>query len=407
MEGGSEKVWAGACWQRGAVAGWLLASLVVVAGCGDGSSSDGDIQWTVLEEAYEIVNAGSVTTDPEAPLATYKSADDPSVAGDSSISSAVWPGYTPPAPYTKNTTRNLQFNESHFIASPGAPVGTTFYVTTSDGYTWAAMSKAINAMWPWISSDYTGLAAENAYYAGNLVTTPGAETVKVTANFKAQNMKFWASEDGLAPGTPGAVPLDRYFVTDQWGNEYIMHASGQLDQGDVPQAYADAILPPGWTKATRQLTEDLILNPAEGSDGTYHYLVWRDSADNTYHQVHWSGGGSLAAQVEGMPIWGGESDDYIAGDADGTRDDLIHGAGGDDTLVPGWGNDQVWGDAGFDTVVLPGARSDYSLVASSADLTNLVIANGVDTKTLYFVESLRFDDGAVSVKDFAASAPKG
>jgi hypothetical protein len=220
-------------------------------------------------------------------------------------------------------------------------------------------------------------------------------------------MKFWANENGVAPGTPGAVPLDRYFVTDQWGNEYVMHASGKLDQSDVPQAYADAVLPPGWTKFTRHLDEDLILNPAEGSDGTYHYLVWRDSADNTYHQTRWSGDGSLAAQVEGMPIWGGQSDDFIAGDAGGVWDDLIHGAGGDDTIAPGRGNDEVWGDAGIDTIVLSGNRRDYSLVASSADLTNLVIANDVDTKTIYFAEFLSFDDGTVSVKDFAASAPRG
>ncbi|MBY0275524.1 hypothetical protein K2Z84_09285, partial [Candidatus Binatia bacterium] len=195
------------------------------------------------------------------------------------------------------------------------PDGETSDLTTSDGYTWGAMSKVINAMWPDVHTDYTGLAAVNPYYAGNLVTTPGPEVVKVAANFKAQDMKFYANENGEAPGTAGALPLDRYFIVDQWGNEYVMHASGQLDQDEVGQAFANAVLPPGWTKSTRQLAEDLILEPAHGADGSYHYLIFRDSADNTYHQIGWSDVGSLAAQVEGMPIWGGSSDDVLAAQA--------------------------------------------------------------------------------------------
>jgi len=396
----------GTGWKRTRTAGLALA-IATAAGCssggGSGTSTD-DIQWTPLEEAHEIINTSTVTTAPQEALPTYKSADDPSTPADDEIPDDVWPDYTPPEPYTKNTTRNLQFNESYFIASPGMPDGETSYVTTSDGYTWGAMSKAINAMWPFVRSDYTGLAAVNAYYAGNLVTTPGPEVVKVTANFKAQDMKFWANENGDAPGTPGAVPLDRYFVVDQWGNEYVMHASGQLDQDDVAQAFADAVLPPGWTKSTRQLDEDLILEPAHGSDGSYHYLVFRDSADNTYHQIGWSDAGSLAAQVEGMPIWGGSSDDVLAGDGGGAWDDLIHGAAGDDVLRPGLGNDEVWGDDGDDAVVLPGTRNEYALVSASEDGTEIVLVRGEDTKSIYYAEELRFDDGSISVKDFIASA---
>jgi len=72
------------------------------------------IEWTNLEEAREIIDLGTLLTDPS-------------------------------APYIANTTRNLQFNQSHFIASPDAPDGVTTYVATSDGYSWAAMPKAISA----------------------------------------------------------------------------------------------------------------------------------------------------------------------------------------------------------------------------------------------------------------------
>jgi|GEM_PF-2474132 len=41
-------------------------------------------------------------------------------------------------------------------------------------------------MWPYTAADYSGLSATSTYYAGNLVTTPAAGVVKVTANYKAQ-----------------------------------------------------------------------------------------------------------------------------------------------------------------------------------------------------------------------------
>jgi hypothetical protein len=357
-----------------------------------------------IEEAKEIIDAGTVLTHPDRALSTYKSADDPANPGRE-ISDEAWADYTPPTPYLKNTTRNLQFNESQFLGSPGAPSGVTTYIETTDGYTWAAMSSAISAMWPYHHSDYSGLAAVNAYYAGNLVTTPGEGIVKVTANFKAQNMKFYANEGGVPSGTPGAVKLDRHLVTDQWGNAYIMHASGQTDQSQVAAAFAAAVLPPGWSKQTIQLEEDLILHPAQGADGSYHYLVFRDSADNTYHQLAWGAQGiSLAAQVEGMPIWGGQTSDVLRGDVGGVRDDLIHGGAGDDLLLPGRGNDVAWGDAGTDTVVLAGRSTDYTLVEASADLTRLVISGLGDTKELHHVEFLRFDDVTIAVP-LAAGGP--
>ncbi len=339
-------------------------------------ATNADTQWNTLDEAHEIVDAGTLLLSPSTPLKTYKSADDPAVAGDNQIPDEVWSaGYEPPSPYLVNTTRNLQFNQSHFIASPDSPDGVTTYIQTSDGYGWAAMSKAASAMWPYASAEYSGLSAVNAYYAGNLVTTPGAGVVKVTANFKAQDMKFWANQDGAAMGSAGAVALDRYFVTDQWGNEYVMHASGQIDQSKVAAAFDAAVLPAGWTKLTRKLTEDLILNPAEGSDGSYHYLIFRDSADNTYHQTSWSGKGSLAGQVDGMPIWGGQGNDTLTGDAVGTRNDFIHAAGGNDQVSGGAGNDTLWGDAGSDAL-FGGAGAD--LLYGNEDMDRISGDAGAD-----------------------------
>jgi hypothetical protein len=371
----------------------VFLSILLTARPGDAGRHSGE-GWKVLQEAFEIVDIRTVPTSPDLPVSTYKS------AGSNPIPDALWRDYTPPPPYLKNTTRNLQFNESRFLASPGEPLGTTRYVTTPDGYTWGAMSLAVNALWPYNPAQYSGPAAVNTYYAGNLVVTPPPGVVKVTANFKAQDIKFWANKDGLRTGTRGAVPLDRYFVTDQWGNEYVMHASEKSTQQEVAAAFRAAVLPPGWTKSTRRLNKDLILRPAEGADRSFHYLVFRDSADNSYHQIGWSPRGSLAAQVEGMPIWGGQDNDVLAGDAGGIRNDLMHGAAGNDRLLPGLGNDEVWGDDGIDTVVLPGRFSDWTLIDLSADFTQLTLSgpDGTNTKRIAHCEFLRFDDVQLPVR---------
>jgi hemolysin type calcium-binding protein len=353
--------------------------------------------WNELEVAHEIIDIGTVYRRPEEALPTYKG------AGDNPIPDDVWnAGYEPPSPYIANTTRNLQFNESKFIASPGQPVCTTGYITTSDGYTWAAMSLAINAMWPYRPDTYTGLPSRNAYYAGNLVETPPPGVVKVTANFKGQDIKFWANENGVPPGTPGAVPLTRYFVRDRWGNEYVMHASGQDTPEGVAQAFRDAVLPKGWTKSKGPLDKDLVLRPAEGSDGSFHYLVIRDSADNTYHQLKWSDRGSLQKHVQGraMPIWGGQDDNVLGG---GPRADVIHGARGDDLIRPRLGTDQVWGDAGADTVVLQGNSQRYRLTRVNRRARTVVVAGFRAKKTIRYAERLRFRNKTVRIASLRRS----
>jgi hypothetical protein len=377
------------------IAAVAVAGVLFGAGSPTGAIGNRSDDWKVLEEAFEIIDISSVMTDPSKPVKTYKS------SGANPVPDEVWRDYTPPLPYIKNTTRNLQFNESQFLASPGEPLGSTRYVTTFDGYTWGAMSEAINALWPYDPSRYSGPSAINQYFAGNLEVTPGPGIVKITANYKAQNMKFWANEAGAAPGSPGAVPLERYFITDQWGNEYVMHASGELDQADVADAFDRAVLPAGWTKSVRTLQRDLILRPAAGSDGSYHYLVVRDSADNTYHQTGWSSRGSLSAQVSGMPIWGGEGRDVLRGDETGPRADRIHGAGGNDLVLPGLGDDEVWGDAGTDTVVLSGRRSEWSVRSSVDDPTTVILVGPAGTKHLHHIELVRFDDRTVPVIELA------
>lgn len=351
------------------------------------TASAGFGQWNPLSEAFEIIDGGSLIRDPSLPLPTYKA------AGDNPVPEEVWTsGYAPPSPYIKNTTRNLQFNESLFLASPGQGLGNTAYVTTSDGYTWAAMSEAINAMWPFHIADYAGSTPPitNPYAAGNLVTTPDEGVVKVTANFKGQQMKFYARD-----ADTGAV-LDRYFIRDEWGNEYIMHASGKDDPAEVRAAFDAAVLPTGWTKSVRQLSQDLILEPAVGADDSYHYLVVRDSADSTYHQVSWSGQGSLAAQVDGMPIWGGQTDDTLFGNE--AWNNTIHAAGGNDRLLSGYGQDTLWGDDGNDVF-------SYAAPDRGGD-TIMDFVSGQDHVEVYGPNFVRQGAGTLDSRYFALDRPR-
>jgi hypothetical protein len=105
------------------------------------------------------------------------------------------------------------------------------------------------------------------------------------------------------------------------------------------------------------------------------------------------------AQIEGMPVWGGEGNDTLAGDADGVRDDVIYGAGGHDVIAPGFGTDEIWCDDGIDTVVLHGRRSQWEGLERTGDSSYLLIGPA-GTKTIHHCEFLRFEDSQLPVAAF-------
>lgn len=284
--------------------------------------------WEALSVSYEIIYTANVLDHPKDFVQAYKE------GGSNPITSTEWTDYTPPTGYTKNTTRYLQFDESISLGGPGDPIGTETYITTSDGFTWGAISNVISAMWPYDSSQYIFPSNLGTFYAGNLTVTPPSGVVKLSSNYKSQLMKYYANEDGVPPGTAGAVPILRYFITDQWGNEYIMQASDYDTPDQVTASFAAAVLPAGWNKESRFLTEDLILYPASGPANTFQYALIRDNQNNTYDQISWNSSGILlAAQIEepGMPIWGGLSTNVIR--ISNSFDNLIVGGGGVTTFI--------------------------------------------------------------------------
>lgn len=339
--------------------------------------------WVPISVAYEIIYIGNALSNPKTFLQTYKSGGTNPITTEDEFDA-----YIPPPDYTKNTPRYLQFNESVFLASPGEPVGTTTYITTEgtpSGYTWGGMSNVINAMWPYDPSQYPSPPSNlGPFEAGNFTTTPPAGVVKVTSNYKAQYMKFYANENGVPPGTPGAVPILRFFILDPWGNEYIMQASAHDTPAEVQSAFEAAVLPEGFTKIQRYLEKDLILMPAIGPGNTFHYQILRDNENSTYHQNRWSSEGVTPAnmvQAVGMPIWGGLNNDHIK--IVQSFDYTIYGGGGVNTFE-------------FEADLTHGTETIMDFNGNNGDR---LILNGVRYSTLVDVNGihLKLDNGVLIV----------
>lgn len=304
--------------------------------------------------------------------------------GDNPITEEEWAVYTPSLGYLKNTPRNPEFNTENTFSSPGLPAPDVEIVTI-DGYTWKFIAQIQSAMWPYNHEIFPDTF--NAYQAAFAATTPPESAIKFSSNEKNQEMVFWAREDD----SPLGAPILRFFITDPWGNKYIMGAAGVDDDADIPASFDATVLPEGWEKSTGYLEETLSLFPAYGSGNQAHYNLFRESSDNTFFQIEWGeSGNSIAAQIAGMPIWGGATSDTILGRPG--DDNLIHGAEGDDIIFALGNDDTIFGDSGIDTVVLQGLFSDYEVLFWADEGAELSLFGFGFTKYLYDVEYLQFDD---------------
>lgn len=329
--------------------------------------------------AYEIADISSVGIDFQGYTKVYLD------SGTNPIDSQEeWDNYTPPPGFLKNTPRNAEFNDEQTLSSPGLPVGQVTPYTDNSGYTWKFIAQTQSAMWPYASGT-------NPYEQAAYTVTPPAGTLKYSSNEKNQIMTFFATQGD----DPSGLPIQRYFITDQWGNQYIMGTTAVPNDADIPASFAASVLPSGWTKSTGFLDATLHLAPAYGAGNLAHFNLFRESADNTFFQFSWSSSGNtLANQIVDMPIWGGPVSDTIRGRAG--DDNLVHGAEGDDTIHALGLNDTLYGDAGIDTVVLAGGFGEYALVSYANDGALLVLSRDGLTKTINDAEFLQFDDATIS-----------
>jgi len=328
--------------------------------------------------------------------------------GDNPIEESEWEPFVPPQGYLKNSPRNGQFDDEETFGSPGKPAGEVVVVNIGEDanevpYTWKFIAQIQSAMWGDFSDvDLPDLPVPidplNPYAVAAVVVTPPGGAIKFSSNEKNQDMIFWATEGDV----PGGTPIKRYFITDEWGNKYIMGASGAPTDAQLDEYVGKAVLPnENWIASTGFFNETVHVLPAYGAGDQAHFNLFRDSGDNTYFQIEWSESGEgIASHIVDMPIWGGKSSDRILGRAG--DDNLIHGAEGDDVIHLLGENDLVYGDAGMDTAVFTGAFTDYTLLFYANGGQELILEGLGVQKSLFSIESLQFEDRTI----MAAAVPE-
>lgn len=172
---------------------------------------------------------------------------------------------SPVGKWSLNTPRNLQFESNCFFKSPTTPTDCTdecieyISVKALNDTTWGSL--ALNVCVGYFPSGDTDVALGPAP-EGQVLVSPIS---------KCQNMTFAAGP--------------QYVMTDQYGNSYIMHASGANTTDGVADAVQSAVLPDGWSIAQETLEEDFTIYPDMDEQGNCYYTVVRDSADNSYHMI--------------------------------------------------------------------------------------------------------------------------
>ncbi len=100
------------------------------------------------------------------------------------------------------------------------------------------------------------------------------------------------------------LPILRYFVTDPWGNKFIMKSTNYANNTteSITAAFKAAVLPRGWRKSMGYLPRDLCVSPIYGGDNIATYQEIRDSADSAYSQFVWGKEGWGVEQKIGYPM---------------------------------------------------------------------------------------------------------
>jgi hypothetical protein len=330
---------------------------------------------------FEIADLRGVGSDYMGQMVVYLA------AGDNPISEEEWASYTPDAGFILNTPRGPIFDVLNVLGSPYEPSGVYTYFTDTQGFTWQSVAAVENRIYPFDADDYTGYTPPltNSAQAGYVVLTPLPGTIQYNSNDKNHENIFYAEDSG------GNQQLQHY-VTDPWGNVYILKSVNLAN--DTPEATAaaveNAVLPEGWVKSSGYLNKDKSYLPA-WSANVAHANEFRDSADSAWMQIKWGKSGiTLAAKIgDGLEIWGGNSDDLVKGNGE---DNHVHGASGDDEVHGRKGDDRLTGDDGDD--LLRGADGDDTLLGGTGQDA---LKGGRGKDTFAFTG---LDDGKDKILDF-------
>lgn len=148
--------------------------------------------------------------------------------------------------------KGLHFN----LGSPNASSGPLLPYTDCQGHTWGLIVQNISYIWPFESSAYPAPQPVNGWQAGQTgVYVPPAQ-VKYSSINKNQLILFTKNDKN-------GNPILRFFVTDQWGNMYIIKSSNSADQTtkQIAARFESAVFPAGRSKSSGYLVQNLYSSP--------------------------------------------------------------------------------------------------------------------------------------------------
>jgi len=298
---------------------------------------------------FEIADLRGVGSDYMGQMVVYLA------GGDNPITDVEWATYAPDPGFILNTPRGPKFDVLNVLGSPYEPSGVYTYFTDSKGFTWQSVAAVENRVYPFDADDYAGYTPPltSSAQAGYVVLTPLPGTIQYNSNDKNHENIFYAKDSG-------GNPQLQYFLTDPWGNVYILKSLNAANDTpeEIAAAVEAAVLPEGWSKSSGYLDADTSYLPVWSGD-VAHANEFRDSADSAWMQIKWGKSGiTLAMKIgEGLEIWGGNTNDLVKGNSE---DNVVHGGDGDDEVRGRQGDDTLTGDNGDD--LLKGGMGDDTLI---------------------------------------------
>lgn len=342
---------------------------------------------TASHTGYEIAYVGGIGSDYTGYVYVYIDYGNNPITTQSEFDNFNCPGWI------KNTPRNAIFDYSLTLGSPLSADGPLVGYTDCQNHTWGYIVQNQSYNWPFNAIDYPAPEPQSGWEAGQVgsYVPPGVVTY---SNINKNQSYLYTARD------TNNKPILRFFITDQWGNIYIMKSSNAANTTpeQINASFESAILPYGWTKSTAYLKQDLYINPAYNNFGESGYpgalfTDFRDNSNNAYAMVYWGASGNSIAQQIGnpMPI----AIFPLGGRLNGTPlDNIIYGSVGDDQIYPFTGNDIIDGGSGYNGVFLSG-NSNLFYVSTSGITTTVIGSGGI--KTLTNIQYLQFDDVKINL----------
>ncbi len=178
--------------------------------------------------------------------------------GDSPITDRDWESFEAPSGWTKNSTRNLQFDGSCFARSPNERAdcqGDACYtVVDVEGHTWIELSQILSV---------------DCIPSGKTCNPMGLGDGELAFIVTRKCHQITFEGDVIMLNGPN-------------GERAVLHAS----KGDDPPS-TNVDLPDGWRLSTQTLDEPLTLVPFGGPGGCYYNII-RDASEQSYHQFEYA-----------------------------------------------------------------------------------------------------------------------